>query len=165
VGGSPQSAVRAGTLGLPLAVAIIGGAPARFVPFVELYRQAATRAGHDPSSLSVSINSHGLIADDSAQAANLAFPPYLEVMGRIGRERGWPPPSRRQFDAERSPQGALLIGSAQEAIDKILYEHQLFGNQRFLIQFSVGTLPHATVLRAIELLGTVVAPAVRKAVA
>ena len=165
VGGSPQSAVRAGTLGLPLAVAIIGGAPARFVPFVELYRQAATRAGHDPSSLSVSINSHGLIADDSAQAAKLAFPPYLEVMGRIGRERGWPPPTRRQFDAERSPHGALLIGSPQEAIDKILYEHQLFGNQRFLIQFSVGTLPHATVMRAIELLGTAVAPAVRKAVA
>lgn len=165
VGGSPQSAVRAGTLGLPLAIAIIGGAPARFVPFVELYRQAAEQAGHDPAGLAVSINSHGLIADDDRAAADLAFPPYADVMGRIGRERGWPPPSRRQFDAERSPQGALLIGSPQQVIDKILFEHELLGNTRFLIQFSVGTLPHAVVMRAIELFGTVVAPAVRKAVA
>jgi probable LLM family oxidoreductase len=162
VGGSPQSVVRAGTLGLPLALAIIGGAPERFVPFVQLYRDSARRAGHDPARLPVSINSHGFIAESSLEAADLAFPPYLDVMGRIGRERGWAPPTRRQFDAERSPRGAILVGSPQEAIDKILYEHELFENQRFLIQFSVGTMPHARIMRAIELFGTEVAPVVRR---
>jgi probable LLM family oxidoreductase len=163
VGGSPQSVVRAGTLGLPLALAIIGGAPARFVPFVELYREAAKRAGHDVGALELSINSHGFIADSSTEAANESFPPYMDVMGRIGRERGWPPPTRRQFDAERTRTGALLVGDPQEVIDKILYEHELFGFTRFLLQMSVGTLPHDKVLHAIELYGTVVAPAVRKA--
>ena len=162
VGGTPQSVVRAGTLGLPMALAIIGGAPARFVPLVDLYRESARRAGHDPATLPVSINSHGFIADRSQQAADDAFPPYFDVMGRIGRERGWPPPTRHQFDAERSPRGALLIGSPQEVIDKILHEHELFGNQRFLIQFSVGTMPHDKILRSIELLGTEVAPVVRR---
>jgi probable LLM family oxidoreductase len=163
VGGTPQSVVRAGTLGLPLALAIIGGTPERFVPLVELYRDAARRAGHDPATLPVSINSHGFLAETSEQAAEDAFPPYVDVMGRIGRERGWPPPSRRQFDAERSPRGAMLVGSPQEVVDKILYEHELFANQRFLIQLSVGTMPHAKMMRAIELLGTEVAPAVRRA--
>jgi alkanesulfonate monooxygenase SsuD/methylene tetrahydromethanopterin reductase-like flavin-dependent oxidoreductase (luciferase family) len=162
VGGTPQSVVRAGTLGLPLALAIIGGTPERFVPFVELYRESARRAGHDPALLSVSINSHGFIADSSQEAADDAFPSYFDVMGRIGRERGWPPPSRRQFEAERSPRGALLIGNPQEVIDKILHEHELFGNSRFLIQFSVGTMPHAKIMRSIELLGTAVAPVVRR---
>ncbi|HSJ65204.1 MAG TPA: LLM class flavin-dependent oxidoreductase [Gemmatimonadaceae bacterium] len=164
VGGTPQSIVRAGTLGLPLALAIIGGAPERFVPLVELYRESARRAGHDPATLQIGINSHGFIADDSASAAELALPPYLDVMGRIGRERGWPPPTRAQFDAERSRRGALLIGSPQEVIDKILCEHELFGNTRFLIQLSVGTMPHDTLLRAIELFGTEVAPVVRREV-
>ncbi len=163
VGGTPQSVVRAGTLGLPLALAILGGPPERFVPLVELYRDAARRAGHDPATLPVSINSHGFLAETSEQAAEDAFPPYVDVMGRIGRERGWPPPSRRQFDAERSPRGAMLVGSPQEVVDKILYEHELFANQRFLIQLSVGTMPHAKMMRAIELLGTEVAPAVRRA--
>src|SRR4051812_45350146 len=162
VGGTPQSVVRAATLGLPMALAIIGGAPERFVPLVNLYREAAQRAGHDPTTLPVSINSHGFIADSSQQAADDAFPPYAEVMGRIGRERGWPPPSRRQFDNERGPRGAQLVGSAQEVIDKILFEHELFDNQRFLIQFSVGTLPHEKVMHAIELFGTQVAPVVRR---
>jgi probable LLM family oxidoreductase len=161
VGGTPSSVVRAGALGLPLALAIIGGAPARFKPMVDLYRESAHRAGHDPATLPVSINSHGFVADTSEQAANVAFPPYFEVMGRIGRERGWPPPSRRQFDAERS-QGALLVGSPQEVVDKILYEHELFANQRFLIQLTVGPTPHAKVMRAIELLGTEVAPVIRR---
>jgi alkanesulfonate monooxygenase SsuD/methylene tetrahydromethanopterin reductase-like flavin-dependent oxidoreductase (luciferase family) len=111
----------------------------------------------------VSINSHGFLADGSSTAAEAAFPPYLLQMGKIGRERGWPPPTRRQFDAERSPHGALFIGDPQEVIDKILWEHELFGHQRCLVQFSVGTMPHAEMLRAIELYGTVVAPAVRKA--
>ena len=165
VGGTPQSVVRAGTLGLPLAIAIIGGQPARFAPLVSLYREAARRAGHDPAALPVSINSHGFLADSSAEAADLAFPPYLDVMGRIGRERGWAPPTRRQFDAERSPEGALLVGSPQEVIDKLLRAHELFANDRFLVQLSVGTMPHDRMLRAIELLGTVVAPAVRAALA
>lgn len=163
VGGTPQSVVRAGTLGLPLAIAIIGGAPERFVQFVDLYRESARRAGHDPATLEVSINSHGLIADTSQEAADAAWPPYADQMGRIGRERGWPPPTRRQFDAERSPAGSMLVGSAQEATDKILREYELFRMTRFLIQFTVGTLPHATVMRSIELFGTEVAPAVRKA--
>ena len=165
VGGTPQSVVRAGTLGLPLALAIIGGAPARFKPMIDLYRESARRAGHDVSTLPVSINSHGFLAETTEQAANDAFPPYAEVMGRIGRERGWPPPTRRQFDAERSPHGALLVGSPAEVTDKILYEHELFANQRFLIQLTVGPTPHAKVMRAIELLGTQVAPAVRRATA
>lgn len=163
VGGTPQSAIRAGSLGLPLALAIIGGAPDRFVPLVDLYREAGARAGFDPNALKVSINSHGLVADSADEAAEAAFAPYVDVMGRIGRERGWPPPTRRQFDAERSPHGAMILGSPQEVIDKILREHELFRMDRFLVQFSVGTLPHATVMRAIELFGTVVAPAVRQA--
>jgi len=165
VGGTPQSVVRAGTLGLPLAIAIIGGMPERFQPFVQLYREAAHQAGHDPSTLKVSINSHGFIADSTEHAVNLAFGPYIDTMGRIGRERGWPMPTRQQFDFERSPRGAMLLGSPQEIIDKILFEHELFGMDRMLIQFSVGPMPHKDMLRCIELYGTVVAPAVRKALA
>ena len=162
VGGTPQSVVRAGTLGLPMALAIIGGSPERFVPFAELYRESAERAGHDPASLQLSINSHGFIAPTSQEAAEIAFPPYLEAMGRIGRERGWPPPTRRQFDAERGPHGAMVLGSPQEVIDKLLHEHELFGNTRFLVQFTVGPTDHAKVMRSIELFGTEVAPVVRK---
>ena len=164
VGGTPQSVIRAGTLGLPLAIAIIGGAPERFVEFANLYRESARRAGHDLSKLQLSINSHGLIADSAQEAADIAFPAYAITMGRIGRERGWPPPTRRQFDAERSPKGSMVLGSPQEVIDKILYEHGLFGMTRFLIQFTVGTLPHDVVMKSIELFGTVVAPAVRSAI-
>ncbi|HEX6939928.1 MAG TPA: LLM class flavin-dependent oxidoreductase [Longimicrobiales bacterium] len=165
VGGTPQSVVRAGTLGLPLALAIIGGAPERFKPMVELYREAAARAGHDPATLPLSINSHGFLADDARQAAEDAFPPFAEVMNRIGRERGWPPYTRRQFDAECTPRGALFVGSPQEVVEKILLQHELFRHQRFLIQLTVGPMPHAKVLRAIELLGTEVAPAVRRELA
>ncbi len=161
VGGTPQSAVRAGTLGLPLALAIIGGAPERFVPFVELYRESLDKAGHDASVGRVSINSHGFIADTTERASELAFPPYLETMGRIGRERGWPPPTRRQFDAESQLRGALLVGSPQHVIDKILYEHELFNHDRMLIQFTLGPMQHRDVMRCIELYGTEVAPVVR----
>jgi probable LLM family oxidoreductase len=163
VGGTPQSVVRAATLGLPMALAIIGGEPERFKPMIDLYRETAKRVGRDPASLPVSINSHGYIADSSRQAADEAFPPYLDVMGRIGRERGWSPPTRAKFEAERSKRGALLVGEPQEVIDKILFEHELFAHQRFLMQMSVGTMPHAQIMHSIELLGTVVAPAVRKA--
>ena len=162
VGGTPQSVVRAGTLGLPLTVAIIGGEPARFAPLVQLYRDSARGAGHDPARLAVSINSHAFVGESSQQAADDFFPSYAEVMTRLGRERGWPAMTREQFDALRSPRGALAIGSPQEVIEKILYEHELFGHQRFLAQMSVGGMPHDKMMRAIELLGTDVAPAVRR---
>ncbi|HEX2078657.1 MAG TPA: LLM class flavin-dependent oxidoreductase [Longimicrobium sp.] len=165
VGGTPQSVVRAGTLGLPLALAIIGGQPERFAPLVELYREAGRRAGHDQATLRVGINSHGFIAGTSQEAADAYYPSYAEVMTRIGRERGWAPTNRAQFEAGRSPRGALLVGSPQEVIDKILFEHELFGNDRFLMQLALGPMPHAQVMRAIELLGAVVAPAVRDEVA
>lgn len=165
VGGTPASVMRAGALGLPLAVAIIGGAPARFAPMVQLYRDAARRASRDLSTMPVSINSHGFIAETSQRAAEIAFPPYLEAMGRIGQERGWPPPTREQFDFESSPEGAIFVGSPQQVIDKILTEHELFKHQRFLLQFSVGPIPHRDIMRSIELFGSVVAPAVRSALA
>lgn len=165
VGGTPESVVRAATFGLPMALAIIGGMPERFVRLVELYREAAQHAGHDPASLPVSINSHGFIADDAQEAADAAWPPYADTMGRIGRERGWPPPSRQRFEAERAARGALLVGSPQQVIDKILFQYELFGNTRFLMQMTVGTMPHAQVMRSIELLGTAVAPVVRREVA
>jgi probable LLM family oxidoreductase len=164
VGGSPPSVVRAARLGLPMALAIIGGAPARFVPLVRLYRETAREAGIDPVP-PVSINSHGWIAEDPKRAADEAFPPFAATMTRIGRERGWPPTTRAQFDAECSPHGALLVGSPEQVIEKILFEHGLFGMDRFLIQLTVGPMPHDRVLRAIELFGTVVAPAVRQALA
>lgn len=162
VGGTPPSIVRAGTLGLPMALAIIGGAPERFAPAVDLYRQAADRAGHDSATLPVSINSHGFIADDARDAADTAFPPFAETMTRIGRERGWPPTTRMQFDAESTLRGALFVGSPEQVVEKILYQHRVFRHDRFLIQLTVGPMPHAKVLRAIELLGTEVAPAVRR---
>ncbi len=163
IGGTPQSVVRAATLGLPMALAIIGGSPERFVPFVDLYRESWAKAGHDAAALQVSINSHGFLADTGAAAAEAAFPPYMHQMGKIGRERGWPPPTRRQFDAEISTEGALFVGDTNAVTEKILWEHELFGHTRFGLQFSVGTMPHDQMLRAIELLGTKVAPAVRKA--
>ncbi|MGH7598399.1 MAG: LLM class flavin-dependent oxidoreductase [bacterium] len=162
VGGTPQSVVRAATLGLPMALAIIGGAPARFAPFVELYRDTARQSGHDPTRLPVSINSHAYLADTSQQAAEEFFPSYAEVMTRIGRERGWAGMTRQQFDALRSPDGALLVGSPQEVIEKILFQHEIFGHQRFLAQLTVGSMPHDKTMHAIELLGTKVAPVVRK---
>ncbi|HUQ96793.1 MAG TPA: LLM class flavin-dependent oxidoreductase [Chitinophagaceae bacterium] len=162
VGGTPESVVRAAENGLPMALAIIGGLPARFAPFAKLYRDVYKKAGHDISKLQLGINSHAYIADTSQQAADEFFPSYADVMSRIGRERGWPPTTREQFDASINPQGALLVGSPQQVIDKILYEHSLFGNTRFLAQMSLGAMPHAKILHAIELLGTIVAPAIRK---
>ncbi|MHA6248196.1 LLM class flavin-dependent oxidoreductase [Pontibacter sp. CAU 1760] len=165
VGGTPESVVRAATLGLPMALAIIGGMPERFVPFTDLYKEVYHKAGHEAAKLQLAINSHGYIADDSQQAANEYYGPYAYVMSKIGRERGWSAMTREQYDQMRAPQGSLLVGSPQQVIDKILWEYELFGNTRFLFHVSVGTLPHAKVMRAIELLGTVVAPAVKQAVA
>jgi probable LLM family oxidoreductase len=163
VGGTPASAVRAGTRGLPMALAIIGGMPERFVPFVNLYKSSAGKAGFDYRQLGLGINSHVYIGADSQKAADEYYPSYAAMMNRIGRERGWPPLSRAQFEQSRSEKGSLLVGSPQQVIDKILFEHELFGNTRFLAQMSVGDVSHDKVMRSIELFGNVVAPAVRKA--
>ncbi|HAP00925.1 MAG TPA: LLM class flavin-dependent oxidoreductase [Bacteroidetes bacterium] len=163
IGGTPESAVRAGSLGLPMALAIIGGTPQQFVPVVNLFRRAAADAGHDATNIGMSINSHMFIGDDSKKTADEFFPPFSAVMAKIGRERGWQPMTREQYDYMLSPKGALLIGSPQQVIDKILYEHELFKMNRFLAYMSVGAMEHMKVMRSIELFGTVVAPAVRKA--
>ena len=162
VGGNPESAVRAGALGLPMALAIIGGQPERFVPFAELHRRAAAQTGHDPP---LSINSHTYVADTGEQAAEEFFPSYVAMMNAIGRERGWTEMRRQDFDALRTLRGALVVGNPEQIVEKILFQHELFGHQRFLAQISVGDLPHERVLRAIELLGSEVAPAVREEVA
>lgn len=162
VGGTAESVVRAAEHGLPMALAIIGGSPSAFVPYVQLYRDVYIKSGFNENKIQISINSHTYIADDSQQAADEFYPPYAEVMTQIGKERGWQPSSRQQYDASLSKQGALLVGSPQQVIDKILYEHDLFGHTRFLAQMSLGAMSHDKILHAIELLGTKVAPAVRK---
>ena len=128
------------------------------MPLVDLYRRSASEAGHP--DLPVGINSHTYVADSAKQAADEFFPAYAGMMNRIGRERGWPPMTRRQFDELRGLRGALVVGGPQEVVEKILFQHELFGHQRFLAQISVGHLPHAKAMRAIELLGTEVVPAV-----
>jgi probable LLM family oxidoreductase len=160
VGGTPESVVRAASLGLPLALAIIGGNPAQFLPLVELYRKTSASKGH--RLLPLAVHSHGYISEDSQQAADEFFPSYAYVMSGIGRERGWPPTTRAQFEAGRSKKGALLVGSPQEVIDKILYEKELFGLDRFLLHVSVGTMPHLQIMHSIELFGSRVAPVIRK---
>ncbi len=162
VGGTPASVARAGKLGLALMIAIIGGAPARFAPLVELYRQAAKDARPEGSK-AVGINSHMYIADTSQRAGKEFYPAYAPMMNRIGRERGWPPLTRQQFDAACGPSGALLVGSPQQVTEKIIAEHELFKHDRLLGHISVGTLPHEQTMRAIELYGTEVAPKVRAA--
>jgi probable LLM family oxidoreductase len=163
VGGTPASVVRAGKLGLPLTIAILGGAPAQYVPFAELYRQSAQQASHKAASLPLALNCHFHLAETSQQASDEYFPAYSALMSRIGRERGWPPMSRAQFEQLRGPQGPLFVGSVQEVVDKLLYLDRLFGNTRFLAQLILEGMPHAQVMRSIELFGTQVAPAVRKA--
>jgi probable LLM family oxidoreductase len=162
VGGTPASVIRAGTLGLPLAVAIIGGEPHRFAPLVELYREAGAKAGHAPEKLKVSINSHGYVAENSQAASDEYWPSYEVVMNKIGRERGWPPSNRGQYEAGRTMRGALLVGSPQEVIDKIMLQHSYFKHDRFMLQIDLGSLPHRNTLKAIELYGTKVAPVIRK---
>jgi probable LLM family oxidoreductase len=165
VGGTPQSVVRAGVLGLPLTVAIIGGQPERFAPLVALYRRAATEAGHDAATLPLAINSHAFVGETSRAADSAFAAPYLAMMNKIGRERGWPPSGREEYEALRSPRGAVAAGSPEEVAEKILFEHELFGNSRYIGQMSVGAVAHADVMRSIELFGTRVAPAVREEVA
>ncbi|TCL74665.1 LLM class flavin-dependent oxidoreductase [Rhizobium sp. BK251] len=163
VGGTPQSVARAGALGLPVALAIIGGEPRRFAPLFDLYREAARRAGQDAAKLKTSINVHGFIADTTAVAANQFYGPQAEVMNRIGRERGWGPTSRAHFDMSRGPNGALFVGDPETVAEKIIAHHRLFRNDRFLLQMAIGLMPHDQIMRGIELYGTKVAPLVRKA--
>jgi len=162
-GGTPASAVRAATLGLPLMLAIIGGSPAQFVPFINLYRDTAKGLGRDMDTLQIGVNNHVYIGEDSQKASDDFYPYYAAMMNRVGQDRGWPPLSRQQFEQGRSPGGALMVGSVQQVIDKILYEHELFGNTRFLAQGSLGQVPHHMTMKSIELFGTQVAPAIRKA--
>jgi probable LLM family oxidoreductase len=161
VGGTPESAYRAGALGLPMALAIIGGLPERFAPFAEIHRRAAADAGHPLPALG--INSHGFVADSSQEAADVYYPPLKQMMDRIGGERGWPPHTRADYDRGLELRGHLFVGSPQQLVEKILFQHEIFGHDRFLLQVTVGSIPHAQTLRAIELLGTEVAPAVRAA--
>ena len=162
VGGTPQSVVRAGTLGLPMALAIIGGEPARFKPHADLFRESAKRAGH--KDVPLSLNMHGFVADDAKAARDIFFPGYAEVMTRVGRERGWPPTTRAQFEASCGPSGHLIIGNPQDVADKIIGLHGIFRNDRILVQMGLGSLPHRDMLRAIERMGKEVAPLVRAAV-
>jgi alkanesulfonate monooxygenase SsuD/methylene tetrahydromethanopterin reductase-like flavin-dependent oxidoreductase (luciferase family) len=155
--------VRAADFGLPLAIAIIGGIPERFSPLVDLYRRALVEANQP--ALPVGINSHGFIADTMQQAIDIAYPAHEIVMNNIGKERGWPPITKADFEASAQLQGAMFLGSPEQIAEKIVYQHGFFHHQRFLLQLSVGTIAHADVMKAIELYGTKVAPLVRQELA
>jgi probable LLM family oxidoreductase len=161
VGGSPQSVARAGTLGLPLTIAIIGGTFAHFAPLVDLYRNAYAAGGRDPAESKVAINTHAFVGETPAEADRDFAPSYLAMMNRIGRERGWPPSGQREYEALRSPGGPVAVGSPDQVVEKILAEHALFGHQRYVAQMSVGAVSHRDVLRSMERFGTEVAPRVR----
>ncbi|EPD50864.1 hypothetical protein HMPREF1210_02372 [Paenisporosarcina sp. HGH0030] len=164
-GGNSESVVRAGLLGLPLVLAIIGGRPVQFAPLVQLYKQAAAKAGHDVSKLPIASHSHGFIAEDNETAADKFFPPTQQVMNVLGRERGWGHYDRAAFDAARSFKGALYVGDSETVAQKIIHLRKNVGITRFMLHVPVGTMPHADVMKAIELLGTEVAPIVREEVA
>lgn len=160
VGGTPKSAYQAGELGLPMAIAIIGGYPEQFNPMVEIYKRGAEDAGVEPQP--VSINSHGFIAETREKAIDIAFPAFKTQMDKIGRERGWSPMTREQFEASCELKGANAVGSPQDIIDKILYQYKIFGHSRFLLQMSVGSIPHNDLIRSVELFAKEVAPVVRE---
>ena len=164
VGGTPQSVVRAATLDIPMALAIIGGDPRRFEPFFKLYRESHAKAGHKPETIQLSLNMHGFVSDTTENAKRIYGAAQLEVMNRIGRERGWPPQNVSHFEQAAGPAGNLIVGDAARVIDRILELHEIFKNTRILIQMAIGTVPHAEQLKAIEILGSKVAPAVKKAV-
>jgi len=165
VGGTPASSLRAGRLGLPLALAILGGQPARFAPLARIWRDAAREAGHDADALPMSLNLHGFVADDLDTAIDQWTPSAAVLMDRIGKERGWPPYGSRKVQRDAQPDGALLIGDPEMVAEKILAHHAVFDHDRVLIQLTVGSMPHEQVLHAIELFGTKVAPIVREEVA
>lgn len=161
-GGTPQSAVRAGILGLPLVLAIIGGSPTRFAPIVQLYKKAATQAGHDISKLPVATHSHGFIAESTELAVDKFFPSTQQAMNVLGRERGWGHYDRATFDAARSFEGALYVGDSKYVAEKIIHLRKNVGITRFMLHVPVGSMPHEDVMKAIELLGKEVAPIVRE---
>jgi probable LLM family oxidoreductase len=163
VGGTPASFARAGVLGLPLMVAIIGGEPHRFRPLIDLYREAGVRSGHKPEQLKVGLHMIGFVGDTTKEAADVFFPGYAHTFTEIGKERGWPPTTRAQFDALRGPKGALLIGDVDTVAKKILYVNEALGGiARITFQMGVSAVPQTKMLRAIELLGTGVAPVVNQ---
>ena len=165
VGGTPESAVRAASLKLSMALAIIGGMPERFASFFDIYRKAAQQFGHDPELIPLSINSHGFVADDSQDAVDSFYPYAEQMMKKIGKERGWPPTSRAKLEEQRQLRGSDFVGNPEEIIEKILWQHEIFKHQRFLMYMGSSAIEHKKMLRAIELLGTKVAPAVRKEIA
>jgi probable LLM family oxidoreductase len=162
VGGTPESFIRAGELGLPLMVAIIGGETRRFRPLVDLYREAGRRAGHSPDQLKVGVHSLGYVAETTQKAADDFYPGYARAFTDIGKERGWRPVTRADFDAQRGSQGALIIGDPDEVVEKIIrHSKALGGISRITFQMNAASLPHVKLMRAIELLGKRVAPALR----
>lgn len=162
VGGTPKSAYLTGALGLPMAIAIIGGYPAQFKQMADIHKKGAADNGKKPQKLS--INSHGFIGANKSEAIDIAFPAFKQLMDKIGRERGWPPMSRPQFEASTALEGANFVGSPQQVIDKIMYQHEIFNHDRFLMQMSVGSVPHEKMLKSIELFANEVAPVIRKEV-
>ena len=161
VGGTPESVLRAGRLGLPVIFAIIGGNPAQFKPLFEYYQKTYEHFGHPPEKMQTGVHMHALFGENSRQTADAYYPVYAAQMNRIGRQRGWPPYQKHQFEQGRSTGGHLLIGDANEAIDKILHMHSLFGLTRFSAHMDVGAPSHATLMKSIEIFGTKIAPAVR----
>jgi probable LLM family oxidoreductase len=163
VGGTPGSFVRAGALGLPLMVAIIGGEPRRFRPLVDLYREAGRRAGYGPEHLKVGVHALGYVAPTTEQAVEDFFPGYARAFTDIGKERGWRPITRADFDAQRTPKGALIVGNPTEVAEKVvMYDRALGGISRLTFQMNAASLPHAKLMAAIETLGDRIAPVVRK---
>jgi probable LLM family oxidoreductase len=163
VGGTPESFIRAGALGLPLMVAIIGGETHRFRPLIDLYREAGRRAGHSPDQLKVGMHSLGYVAETTQKAADDFYPGYARAFSDIGKERGWHAVTRADFDAQRGPKGALIIGDPDEVVKKIVrHSKALGGISRITFQMNAASLPHAKMMRAIELLGKQVAPALRE---
>lgn len=160
-GGTPESVARAGVLGLPLVLAIIGGSPLHFAPLVKLYKRAAKQYGHDPNLLTVASHSHGFVAETTDRAVEKFFPPTQQAMNVLGRERGWGEYTRATFDAARSLEGALYVGDPKTVAEKIIFLRKKVGITRFMLHVPVGSMPHEDVMRAIELLGTEVAPIVR----
>jgi probable LLM family oxidoreductase len=163
VGGTPESFVRAGLLGLPLMVAIIGGETSRFRPLVDLYREAGRRAGHLPDQLKVGVHMLGYVAENTQEAIDDFFPGYAHTMTEIGKERGWPKMTRASFDSQRGPQGALLVGDPDEVVEKIVRQSKALGGiSRITFMMNPASLPHAKLMRATQLIGTRVAPALRR---
>jgi probable LLM family oxidoreductase len=163
-GGTPESVVRAGLLGLPLTLAIIGGSPLHFKPHVNLYREALEKAGHDPSQIMIASHSHGFVAETDELARDKFYPSYEQAMNKLGKERGWAPLTRAQYDNMCSLEGALYVGSPQTVAEKIIFLRKNLGITRFMLHCPVGSMPHEDVMRSIELLGKEVAPIVREEV-